>query len=144
MQIASNSKLLIIINILQNFTYQVKPNKSCSNLWIIAKEVWWDVEVPWLLLQGTNGITTVLLGHKGATDELKKNQNLVKRVIQQLSGSNFTQFWSPTPLEWTKIGILQTFYPLSRDPVDFLMTPHGPHPPLLVHVIIEWPQTRNL
>ena len=51
----------------------------------------------------------------------EKNQNLVKGVIQQLSGSNFTQFWSPTPLELTKIDIIHTIYPWSRDPVDFLL-----------------------
>ena len=30
-------------------------------------------------------------------------------VIQQLRGPNFTQFWPPDPLEWTKMDILYSF-----------------------------------
>ena len=36
--------------------------------------------------------------------------------IQQLRGPNFTQFWHPRPLKWTKMVILDTNYPLSGDP----------------------------
>ena len=31
-----------------------------------------------------------------------------KEGIQQLCPSNFTQFWPPTPLEWTIVNILYT------------------------------------
>ena len=60
-------------------------------------------------------------------------------VIRQLVWPNFTQFWPPSPLEWTKAVIFHWFYPLSCDsPVDF------PHP-LLVHVVVKSALTyRNL
>ena len=60
------------------------------------------------------------------------HQILILGVIQQLSGINFTQFWPPTPLEWTKMNILHTIEPLSYDP---------PPTPLLVHIVIYWPLT---
>ena len=45
--------------------------------------------------------------------------------IQQLRGPKVSQFRPPNPLEWTNI--LHTIYPLSCDPVDFLLTlPHLP------------------
>ena len=47
-------------------------------------------------------------------------------VIQQVRGPNFTQFWTPTPLEWTKMDILNTIYPLSPDPS---LTFTDPDPP---------------
>ena len=34
--------------------------------------------------------------------------------IQQLRGPNFTQFWPPSPLEWTIVNILDDTYPLLR------------------------------
>ena len=35
-----------------------------------------------------------------------------------------------------QLDILDTIYPLSRDTVDFLLTPHPPYP---VHIVIECP-----
>ena len=59
----------------------------------------------------------------------------LKGAIQQLRGSNFTQFRLPNPLEWTKMVILHTIYSLSHEPT---WTIHWPPPPHLVHVAIEW------
>ena len=59
--------------------------------------------------------------------------------IQQLRGPNFTQFWSPTLPEWTIVDNCGhfTWYRLF-----VYVTKRGfstdPHPPLLVHVVIEW------
>jgi hypothetical protein len=59
--------------------------------------------------------------------------------IHQLRGPNFTQFWSPYAYTLPELTIV-----LQHDidslfmwpTVDFLLTPT--HPPLLVHVVIEW------
>ena len=50
-----------------------------------------------------------------------------QEVIQQLRGPNFTQFWPPTPLEWTIDDILHNTYPLSTWlSINFLCTDHLP------------------
>ena len=54
--------------------------------------------------------------------------NYVEQILPNLD--------PPTPLEWTKMDILHTIYPLSRDPRGLCI---DPLPPLLVHVVIEWP-----
>ena len=46
--------------------------------------------------------------------------------------------WKST-LEWTILDILHDTYPLSCDQAWTFSWP--PSPPLLVHVVIEWPQT---
>ena len=50
--------------------------------------------------------------------------------------------FNPTPLEWTVVDFWHDTYPLSVTwpSVDFLRTPY---PPLLVHVVIEWPFTSH-
>ena len=60
----------------------------------------------------------------------------VQGGIQKLREPKFTQFWPPTPIEWTIIDILQhnTYF-------LFMWTFYWPltYPPLLVHVGNEWP-----
>ena len=70
---------------------------------------------------------------------LLESVSIVVGGIQQLRGPNLNQFWPPSLLEWTIMDILYTIYPLSHDPPwTFYWPPPGP-PPLLVHVVIEWP-----
>ena len=59
-------------------------------------------------------------------------------LIQQLRGPNFTQFWPPSPLSpRVDCGHFTWYLPyLTWPSVEFLLTPS---PPLLVHVVIEWP-----
>ena len=57
-------------------------------------------------------------------------------VIQQLRGPSFTQFWPPPHSS----GQLWTFYMISTLlTIDQEWTLYCPPPPLLVHVVIEWP-----
>ena len=69
------------------------------------------------------------------------NSKSCSGVIQQIRGPNFTQFWPPTPLEWTFVDILQTTCTLFLWPsTDFLLITY---PPYLVQVVIEWPLSRE-
>ena len=58
------------------------------------------------------------------------------RSIQQIRGPNFTQFWSPTPCEWT---LFRTFYMIPTLCLHDRGLSTGPLPPFLVHVVIECP-----
>ena len=63
--------------------------------------------------------------------------DLPLRVIQQLRGPNFTQFWPPTRPECPIVDILHTTFPLfTRPSVNFLLTTYLP---LFVNVVIKWP-----
>ena len=68
--------------------------------------------------------------HKDEDLELRTRQG----VKQQLRGTNFTQFWPPTPLEWTvftyrlpfhltKSGLSTDHLPTSSCPRSYWMTP---------------------
>ena len=57
-----------------------------------------------------------------------KTRHLRLWAIQQLRGSNFSQFWPPTPLEWTEMDILHSIDPLCpwRDPLWAFCWPSTP------------------
>ena len=59
--------------------------------------------------------------------------------IQQLRGPNFTQFWTPTAVDWT-FYIIPTL--CSRDSTWNFYWPT--YPPDLVHVVIECPPVVNI
>ena len=69
---------------------------------------------------------------------------LIHRLPQTKGSFNnymakFYPILTPSPLKWTIVDILHYTYPLSRDQArTFYWSP----PPLLVHIVIEWPLTK--
>ena len=60
-------------------------------------------------------------------------------IVRGHSTTTWTQFYpilTPIPLEWTKMDILHTIYPLTR---DLHGLSNDPPNPLFVHVFIECP-----